>query len=343
MKDILGFPLFVCLDLTYRCNLGCSHCFFIDDFNETDYKELSTDEVKKLLDQLDKENVFYFQFSGGEPFCRDDIIELIRYTKNKKFLTSITTNGLFIDKSIAKEIKDSNIRTVQISLDGSTRELHEKIRGTATFDKTIDAIKLLQNEGVNVTLAYTLNRYNFNDIENSISLNVNLGIKSLRFQILVRFGNANKNFDILSLTKDEVRQCFENISNNCYVKNKKINTVLPCTMQFLNDNKIENLLSSAGCGAGTTSVNINPYGVVTACAVLTDDYWSVGNIRDQSLKDIWMSDLLDKWRNFDSIDGKCRHCDILDLCRGGCRANALMYNKNFFAEDPLCWRKSYAV
>ena len=97
-------------------------------------------------------------------------------------------------------------------------------------------------------------------------------------------------------------------------------------------------LISNSCGAGTTSVNIDPYGNVTACGILTGEEWYAGNLKTKELKEIWNNSFeLEKWRKY-SVPNGCEECNLLSKCFGGCRANSWLLNKNFDTKDPYCWR-----
>jgi len=336
-------PLFACLDVTYRCNLDCIHCCFSPSSVTSSVDELTTIETLNFLDELDAMKIISLQFAGGEPFVRDDITEIISRTKSHKYVTSIATNGLYIDKGVASFLKDSNIRHVQVSVDGSSEKVHEFIRGSNTFTKTIEAIRFLVERGIDVSIAAVLHKNNLFDVGNMIKLCYEMNVPRIRFQLLLAQGNAVDNLNVLAIDPDCIRDIFAKISSNRLVVEEKVKVVFPCFAQFLDvEHKLNvSILNGIGCGAGTTSININPYGSISACGILTDDAWMLGNIREESLHSIWNDNgRWHMWRNIEAgvLKGKCQSCDVFSICKGGCRANAILYTNDFYAEDPLCWR-----
>src|ERR1700754_5187378 len=88
----LNVPLSVQVDLTYRCNERCVHCYL----DHHDYGEMPTHEVKNILDQLAEAGALFLTFSGGEIFLRPDLFELITYGRGLNFDVSLKTNPLLI-------------------------------------------------------------------------------------------------------------------------------------------------------------------------------------------------------------------------------------------------------
>jgi len=135
----------VSIEITHRCNLHCIHCC-IDADNTQRTKEISTYDMKKILDKCVEWNPMSIMLSGGEPLLRNDFAELLIYLrKNYKGKIIISTNGLLISQSMAK-ILVQNIDQIDISLDGVDEETTSLIRGKGVFGKVMQAIKLLHNE-----------------------------------------------------------------------------------------------------------------------------------------------------------------------------------------------------
>ncbi len=135
-------PMNLIVDLTYRCNLRCKMCYVFNEGVPKNIKELSFDEVKSIVDQM---SGFYktITYTGGEALVRDDIIEIIKYTKSK-CRCSLLTNGVLLTEDICKQLVESGIDNIVISIDGS-QELHNKIRNNPkAYQKSIEGVKLLQ-------------------------------------------------------------------------------------------------------------------------------------------------------------------------------------------------------
>lgn len=336
MKTNLNAPLFTCFDVTYRCNLKCIHCCFSEE-DTSNRKELSTENVFYLLKELNDLRIFSFQFAGGEPFVRKDFFDIVKESSKYPYVVSIATNGTMIDASTARFLKQCNIKHVQVSLDGASVETHEFIRGRGTFDKTLNGIKSLVDAGIEVSIASVIYKKNIDAVSELCSLTKEYGCTALRLQLLLLQGNAVNNKNELTITRDKLKSiidCAPKLQQKYGVK-----IVLPCFAQFINSQS-NHILSKVGCGAGVTSININPYGDVTACGILTGQEYSMGNCMSEKISDIWKDE--DRWfawrHSQENVKGKCASCGLLESCRGGCRANALLYTRDFYAEDPLCWR-----
>ncbi|WP_313758699.1 radical SAM/SPASM domain-containing protein [Tissierella sp.] len=344
MNKFFSSPLYVCWDATYRCNLKCLHCCFGSrNNNDSINEELTTSEAKRLFDELSDLKVISFQFAGGEPMIRKDFFELAEYICRKNIITTVATNGLYIDEYAARRMKNIGIRGVQVSVDGFNEEQHEFIRGKNTFLKTIEAINHLINARVPVSIATLVYRKNVDDLYTLIDFLNGIGVPNMRLQFLLPQGNAVDNLDELFVDLNEIKKIIDKLYNHPLIKQKKFNLILPCFIPSIIGQKSFNTGKSSfltnNCGAGTCNVNINPFGDVTACGILTDENWICGSIRKDSLKDIWnKSEGFSIWRQVTQLKGKCNSCDILDECRGGCRASAYLTTGEIDASDPLCWK-----
>ncbi|BBE31808.1 radical SAM/SPASM domain-containing protein [Tepiditoga spiralis] len=341
MNKIFSSPLFVCWDATYKCNLNCLHCCF--GSNNKKNNELTTLEAKKMFDELSDLKVISFQFAGGEPMIRKDFFELAEYICKKNIITTVATNGLYIDKITSKKMKNIGIQGIQISLDGVNEKNHEYIRGKNTFSRTIEAIKHLVRVKIPVSVATLVYKKNIEDIYKLINFLNSIGVKNMRLQFLLPQGNAINNLKELFISPNKIKEIIEKLYNHPLVVQNKFNLILPCFVPSIIGTKQiktnKSLFLTNNCGAGTCNVNINPFGDVTACGILTDEKWICGNIRENTLKNIWSkSDGFSIWRKDIKLNGKCNYCDLLDDCKGGCRASAYLSTGDINASDPLCWK-----
>lgn len=342
MKRILSYPIFVGWDLTYRCNLSCVHCMF-GYSKAAQQEEMDTASICKTLKDFAENKVVSVQFAGGEPLLRNDIETIVKCATDFGMVTTIATNGLLCDKTISSLLKKVHINSVQISLDGLERE-HELIRGKGTFMKVVNGIKNIINEGIPVSVAVLVNKANYLQIDSIINYLTHLGVNAVRLQFLLLAGKARDHKNVLYVEPTLIREAVQMAENNAYVKQGRIQLILPCYYPKHSDDRfIVNDFSNSSflvnsCGAGTTSVNIDPYGNVTACGILTDERWFLGDLNKSSMKDIWMnSEGLLCWRSNDPPEA-CESCEIYSKCMGGCRANAWLLEGSFLEKDPYCWR-----
>lgn len=123
-------------EITNTCNYHCSYCIFSSEAKEYE-DELTTDEVKRTIKDLKENNFTYIKFTGGEPFTRKDMTEILKYASELGFDMDISTNASLITDEIAKELKNIKFPMVHVSLDGHDKETHEYVRGENTFERTL--------------------------------------------------------------------------------------------------------------------------------------------------------------------------------------------------------------
>lgn len=132
-------PDWVSVNLTLKCNLKCLMCQTYYEVKD----ELTTKEVKDIMDQVERWGVKTFNAIGGEPFMRTDIMTLLEYASQKKFYTTVTTNGTLIDKEKAERLAAWNKVTLIFSIDGFEKE-HDLIRGKGSFKKAVQTIRMIR-------------------------------------------------------------------------------------------------------------------------------------------------------------------------------------------------------
>ncbi|MDP2923890.1 MAG: radical SAM protein [Candidatus Omnitrophota bacterium] len=171
-----GFPLRVMWELTYRCNFKCRHCYVPKSYKKKSRQELNTQEVFYILDQLADLGCFYLGFTGGEPFLREDIFDILWYAKKKGFQIIIYTNGSLIDKAKAEELKQLNPNKVDITIPAISKKAFEHITGVKRCrDKVFKAIGLLHKNGIKLGFKSCLLKVNENEIKEIQDFAASLG------------------------------------------------------------------------------------------------------------------------------------------------------------------------
>ena len=156
----LNIPLSVQLDLTYRCNERCVHCYLDHD----DHGEMTTAEIKDLLDQMADAGVFFLTISGGEIMMRKDFFEILEHARARTFCIKLKTNGVLIRKKEAERIRALGVESVQISIYSHRAEVHDAItKMPGSFRQSIEAVRLLRTVGLHVTMANVLMVQNAQD------------------------------------------------------------------------------------------------------------------------------------------------------------------------------------
>jgi len=155
-------PYWVYLELTYRCNLKCIHCYGVADKSK---EELTTQEIYSLLGQLAEQKCFNLIFTGGEPFIRKDWFEIAAYARSKGLALSFFTNATLIDAVKARQLKELSPRTVYVTLFARQRQAYEEItRRKWSFAMAMAGINCLLQEKIPIKLRTTVLRQNFREI-----------------------------------------------------------------------------------------------------------------------------------------------------------------------------------
>lgn len=311
------FPARVMFELTYKCNFKCVHCYVAPDRRK---KELTTEQVFLIFDQLKEAGVFHIGFTGGEPFLRKDIFDIFDYAKNCGFRISIFTNGYLINKNIAKRIASlgTSLNRIDVSVLGATKKTFEKITGKRnSFSPVMRALQWLREEKLVVqikTILLSLNKHEF------------LKIKKLaeREKCLIRYSQtlSRKTDGSISPLQYQVEP------SEIY----KIRNILAA------DNggaRVELQANAPGrkslfrCGAGKTEVTINPYGEINFCPEI---HYPAYNILKTSFNQCWGK--LKKLAEDIEMSQKlpCRRCSLAAFCHW-CPAKAWLLRKDFFVCD----------
>src|SRR6204780_5596841 len=172
----LGVPFSVQLDLTYRCNERCVHCYL----DHNDHGEMTTAEIKHLLEEMAEAGVFILTLSGGEIFLRKDFFELLEYARRKlQFCVKLKTNAILIREREAARVRDLGVESIQISIYSHRPEVHDAITLVpGSLKRSLDAIRFLKAQGLRVVIANVLMVQNMQDYEGVRALADELGVES---------------------------------------------------------------------------------------------------------------------------------------------------------------------
>ena len=325
------FPMTVDFAITGKCNLRCKHCNTADTWNLNE--ELSFDEILGIFDQMKQEKVFEVNLFGGEPFCYPRIYDLFDALNDYPIRITVLTNGTLIDEEAIKRLKRLRfLEIVQVSIDGSSPEIHDWQRGEGSFVKAIEAVRLLRANDVPVKMKAIINTHNYTDIEGMIKLARGMGRGGMDFGDAVECGRAAVYSRDMTFAGKIHHQIMKDVF---FLREKYPNFVIGGTlgqkMEMLEDfygkgpGKGDRGVYST-CPAGHTMLSIRSDGKVVPCSA----FWTLicGDLRKESLRHIWdNSEVLNEIRGLAQeplVKGNpgCEGCDYLSYCNGGCRASA---------------------
>jgi len=341
-------------NVTRRCNLKCIHCY-AQAQDQSFADELTTDEGKRLVDDLADFGVPVILFSGGEPLIRKDLPELAGYAVRKGMRAVISTNGTLIDPQTAKVLKDIGLSYVGISLDGM-ESINDRFRGvTGAFHAALKGIQNCRDAGIKVGLRFTLNRFNVSEVPNIFALLKEMNIPRACFYHLVYAGRGSTLVQD-DLTHEAARNAVDlimDLTRKLHEENdpKEILTVDnhadgPYVVLRLcreNPQRAQEVLellkmnegNSSGRGIGCVSWD----GEVHA-----DQFWrhySFGNVRKRPFSEIWTDESEPLMKRLKEkkcyVKGRCATCRWLDICGGNFRVRAEAVTGDVWAPDPACY------
>ena len=176
-------------EVTHQCNYQCSYCMFSCNYKK-DERELTTEECYHVIDELVKDGFTQLKITGGEPFLRKDILEILTYA-SKRLETDISTNASMIKENIVKELNKISLKMINESIDGR-KEQHESVRGKSTYEKTVRGLETLKNSKNKIRIGTVIHANNENDLEGVIKNSINLKANEIIFSIMDLMHNEDK-------------------------------------------------------------------------------------------------------------------------------------------------------
>jgi AdoMet-dependent heme synthase len=277
-----------------------------------------------------------FHFTGGEPLLRTDLPYILDYARQYGFSTSLLSNGTLISADVAGQLRETGVRDVQVSLDG-TEHVHDRIRGTGSFKRALCGIENLVHQGIDTYINLTLSRLNMNEIDGLVRLARDQGIQMVTCSRLVLCGRGKELADHM-LTAAEMAAIHEHCKK--YENGDiKVASLDPLALVANVDRDIpDSELPVGGCAAGIFGITITSDGSLMPCRRMD---LVIGNIKTDNLRRLWVeSPVLCALRDREHYHGDCRSCYYWPVCRG-CRAIALAFarsngQEDYLGPDPQC-------
>jgi radical SAM protein len=350
-------PFVVIWEATQACDLACLHCRACA-VPQRDPRELSTDEAKRLIDDIRRFGRPLLVLTGGDPLKRPDAVEIVRYGVDAGLRVALTPSGTpLMTPRVLGELHDAGMSRLAVSLDGASAAQHDAFRGVAgSFDWTIRMLETARSLGLSTQINTTISRHNVYDLESLIALMTGLGIALWSVFFIVPVGRALPE-DLA--TADE----FESVFHRLYDLSKTApfdikSTAAPHYRRVVMQRQVAERRAGAregaplpltagigfslGDGVGRAAKGVNDGDGFLFVSHRGDIYpsgflpKSAGNVRTDDVVEVYRThDLFRSLRDRGQLKGKCGVCEFRAVC-GGSRARAYAMTGDPLEADPLC-------
>ena len=336
-------------EITGRCNLRCLHCY---DESEP-HRDMPLSQVKTVIDKF---LAFCWRWkrlpalwlTGGEPTLHPHFWEILDYIQEHmpEGYVAILTNGVVVTEEFVKNLQTYDMSTcVQISIDGACAETHDAIRGTGSFEKATEALKLLASTPIETHIHYVVHKKNYDDAFKMTDVARIMGADVLTVSRLVPLGRGEALVDAM-LSPEHIKILYRKLSDDLdriLIQNSPKPYIARhrCDWPVIySDPSSPEALTKNGhaCAAGQSYINVMETGDVCACRRMPI---RVGNIFEEDFMQIWQHPLLWKLRQKRLfVQGKCRDCffsmNAPSICNGGASCIAYAVYNDPFQPDPQC-------
>ena len=327
--------------LTHGCNLQCAHCWLSKEVGTRREDELSAGEIKDVIDQAIPLGLRAVKLTGGEPFLRDDIVDIVRYADQRGLSSRVESNGILIDEGEARAFGElQHLHHVGVSLDGATPESNARLRGVSgSFQGAIRGIRRLVDHGVQVEVIASLHRANAGELASLAELAAELGVWRLKLNPVTETGRGRD-----MAARGELLSVEEVIALNGQLEEEiipragiSIQMSLPVVFWSLGRLRRDRV---GQCGV-LNIVGILPDGTVSICGIgELHEELVFGSVRQEPLQAIWQKSArlaqvreeIAEWPQ-----GLCQRCLVRHYCAlGYCRAGAYEQFASLGAPYPFC-------
>lgn len=335
VRDIPRLPLEGGIDLTYRCNNDCCHCWLrIGPGSPERCRELALDEIKAIVDEARKMGCRRWSISGGEPMLRPDFAEIFDYITSRSISYSLNTNGTLITPEIAQLMRRKGNKMV--ALYGATAEVHDHItRNPGSFDATMQGFAYLKEAGAGFTVQLIPMRDNYHQFNDMIHLAQSLSRYwriGAAWLYLSAYGDTERNREIMYQRldpKDVIELDKPDLSYEEWMEESDGH-------RYSHTDGDDHLFAS--CIAIRRNFHIDPYGQMTFCDFIKDPTLRY-DLREGSFKECWedfIPSLADKVKGREEYLENCGSCELRSDCRW-CPVYGYLEHRRFPAKvEYLC-------
>ncbi|HEX4086946.1 MAG TPA: pyrroloquinoline quinone biosynthesis protein PqqE [Chthoniobacteraceae bacterium] len=322
-------PYVLLAELTYKCPLHCPYCS-----NPVRYPEgeLTTAEWSRVFAQAAALGIFHLALSGGEPLLRPDLPELVRAASEAGLYPNLITSGVGLNERRLRELREAGLESVQLSFQGDEAEIANRVAGTQAHELKLRAARMIQEEGLALSVNAVLHRANLSRLGAIIGLAETLGAERLELANVQYYGWGYLNREALLPAREQVVAAREiaMAAKQRLAGRMDIYYVLPDLYEKRPKPCME--------GWGRKYMTVNPAGEVLPCPTASSIAGlKFDNVREHELAWIWNeSESFQRFRGTEWMPLPCRECPQREVDFGGCRCQAALLTGDASATDPVC-------
>ena len=337
VEPLMRTPRNVEISITGGCNLKCLYCYHFTGAGDV-ARDLRTDEWRRFIEELGKSAVMRVTIGGGEPFCREDLGDIIESVVRNRMRFTVLTNGTLVTDDVAKSLASTKrCDTVQVSIDGSRPETHDYCRGKGNFERAMRGIDHLRNNGVHTSVRVTIHRGNVNDLENIAKLLLeDLELPSFSTNSASYMGLCRQNAGIVRMSAEDRMLAMDTLLRLDKKYSGRIHAAAGPLAEAKKWARMERQRREGkgiqpecgylkGCGGVFKQLAVRADGAIVPCTMLS--HIELGRINRDSLAHVWRDHpelkRLRERRNIPLGELEhCRGCPYSMYCTGNCPAIA---------------------
>jgi len=307
------YPVLSEIALTYRCQNRCFFCYASSPDRGRTVPEMSTAEVKGMLDKVvDQARVPTVSFTGGEPTLRTDLPELIAHARQRDLRTNLITNGIrCADEVYVARLAEVGLHSAQVSVEAGDADTHDAVVGNpGAFERTMQGVRNLKAAGIHTHTNTTINTRNLQALPALIDRLAEMGQEYLSMNMVIRTGGA---VGVPDVRYDQIGDIVLALKERAEAHGLRFVWYSP--VPYCLFNPAAHGLGSQSCSAAEGLLSIAPDGQVLPCSSFEH---GIGNLVNEDFDTIWNRRMARYWRNKEFLPPGCKDCDMVDICCGAC-------------------------
>jgi PqqA peptide cyclase len=326
-----GPPLWLLLELTYRCPLHCVFCYNPTDFARTG-PELDTQDWLRVLREARALGAVQLGLSGGEPLARDDLEEIVAEAHRLGFYINLITSGVGLNETRIQALKAAGLDHIQLSFQDSSKQMNDFLSSTRTFELKSKVAALIKKYDYPMVLNVVLHRMNIDHVQEILEMADRMGAEYVELANTQYYGWAWHNRELLLPSREQVERA-EEVTRRFREREGR-----PMQIYFVVPDYFERRPKPCMKGLGSIFLTIAPDGLALPChAARMLPGLNFPNVRTSSIESIWFdSESFNHFRGDSWMKEPCRSCPEKTRDFGGCRCQAYLFTGDAANADPVC-------